>query len=259
MANWHSVRDRDGHFLRGFTVCPQDVEKIEVLLPGFRGLLVPLPMRPSSTFDDDFGSLTQVCSLRAASNNRFPVYLDRLISLHEPALGRNRLPDASDFISLVRHKTLLYECRRDDMLYNQRWHFIPSLSPAFTVCEDCYDEIVEPHVQADSDVAMRFNRRAQLVHGEGGGGLSCQLYSPYMRRVFKQAVEGNDMKYLTRKAEERKDMEDRLQERVTSIRRQTRRLKHSSAYGRNEKRVNDELYDLQKELDGIVEEWRRWE
>jgi len=144
------------------------------------------------------------------------------------------------------------------MLYNQRWHFIPSLSPAFTVCEDCYDEVVDMHVQADSDVAMRFNRRAQPVHGEGEGGLSCQLYSPYMRRVFKQAVKDNDMKYLTRKAEQRKAAEDRLQERVTSIRRQSRRLKGSSGYGRDE-RLDHQLYELNRELETIAGEWRRCE
>lgn len=258
VVTWHSVRDRDGHFLRGFTVCPQDVKKIEILLPGFRGLLVPLPMRPSSAYGNNFDSVNHRCSLRAASNNRFPLYLDYLTSLHEPAFCLNRLPDVSSFISLVRHKTMLHECSRDDMLYNQRWHFIPSLSPAFTVCEDCYDEVVDPHVQTDSDVAMRFNRRTQLVHGEGEGGLSCQLYSPYMRRVFKQAVKDNDMRYLTRKAEQRKATEDRLQERVTSIRRQSRRLKGSSGYGRDE-RVDDQLYELNRELETIAAEWRRCE
>ena len=259
VRDWYSIRDRDGHFLRGFAVCSADVRKLQTLFPGFRELWQPLPMRNSYSYANDFGGLMRTCSLRPALNNRFPQYIDTLVRIHEPAYQAGRMPDVSDFVSLVRRKTLMHECTRDDMVREQPWHFIPSLLPAFTVCEDCYDAVVMPAIEKDADVAMRFNREAQIVHNEGRLGSSCQLYSSRMRNIFQRAVQDNDLKYLARKAIARKETEDRLQERVTDNRRLIRRLKASSGVYGLSLQASHDLETLEQEMHELSDEWMQWE
>lgn len=256
VRNWYTIRDRDGRYLRDFVVCPQDVRKLELLLPALRGLFVPLPQRNSYSYG--YQGEERKCALRTTPNNRFSLYLDSLVSLHESAASARRMPDTSNFVSLVRHKSRIRECTRDDMLRGQRWHYIPSLLPAFTVCQDCFDEVVQPQLRADSDIAMRFNGEPQFVSSEGRLGSSCQLYSARMRRVFKRAVEDNDLKYLARRAKERKEVEDKLQGRVADINYMRRRLRRSDSYALSS-REEAELDRLQDECEGIAEEWSAWE
>lgn len=261
IRDWYSIRDRDGHFLRGFIVCSADVRKLRVLFPGFRELWQPLPMRISYSYADDFGGLSRRCSLRPALNSRYPLYIDTLVRLHEPSYQAGRMPDASQFVSLVRRKNSIPECPRDDMVRGEVWHFIPSLLPAFTVCEDCYDEVISPVVDADADVAMRFNREAQPVPADKEGylGSSCQLYSARMRRIFQRAVEDNDLRYLLHKTVERKDTEDRLQDQVKEIEWEKRRLKASAGdYGLSTAALT-EMRRMNKELEHLSDRWAQWE
>jgi len=140
------------------------------------------------------------------------------------------------------------------MLSGGLWHFIPSM-PSLTVCEDCYEAVVEPEFHNKSDVAMRFNRTLQPVYGEGMGS-SCQLYSHRMRKVFRRAVRENDLKHLARKAKERREAELGLQEEYKEILRRARRL--SSREGgfsseEDERRLN-------RDLERITAEWQeKWE
>lgn len=254
VRDWYSVRDRDGHFLRGFAICATDVKRLQVLFPAFRDMWVPLTVRPSSTYGGDYDSYMRVCSMRPALNNRYPKYIDCLVQIHEPAFRMNRMPDPTDFISMVRRKTMLHECMRDDMVRGHSWHFIPSLLPGLTVCEDCYDEVVRPALEANSDVAMRFNGDAQPIHNEGRLGFSCQLYSPRMRRIFQEAVEANDLRYLARKTAERKQAEDRLQERAAELRRHARFLR-----GEGLGQQAGEVERLQAEMDRLKDSWTQWE
>lgn len=259
VRNWYSMRDRHGHFLRGFAVCSADVRKLQVLFPGFRDVWQPLPIRSSYSYGDSIGGLRRTCSLRPALNNRFPLYIDTLVRLHEPAYQAGRLPDVSELISLIRRKHVLLECPRDNMVHDGDWHFIPSLLPAFTVCEDCYDEVVLPAVETDSDVAMRFNTSPQPVPGEGRLGSSCQLYSSRMRRLFQQAVKENGLKSLARQSLERKEMEDRLQGRMTEIHRMAERLQSSARrYGMSEQ-AQAELRLLAREEQELRAQWSEWE
>lgn len=100
---------------------------------------------------------------------------------------------------------------------------------------------------------MRFNRTIQPVYSEGIG-VSCQLYSPRMRKVFARAIRDKDMKYLARKARERRDAELRLQERYRAIVQKAKRVSWSSADGRDDERI------LNREIERISEEWRaEWE
>jgi len=272
---WYTVRDgSNSKVLREFTVCMSDVRKIELLLPGLRELFVPLPLRSSGYNGSTPSNPTRLCAFRATSaNTRFVQYLDLLTSLHEPAYALQRPIDFTPFTSLARHLSTIPPCPRDTLLLDAKWHTIPSL-PIFTVCPSCYESTVPPLQQASVDLALRFNRTPKAVSTENPIlGSSCQLYSARMRRVFARAVEGNDMRYLARKAEERKQREEYLQvqERKVSARREwvdgrLREIGRGSRDrrdGRREASAERELRDERRRLgamhERLVEEWRDWE
>ncbi|KAK5116090.1 hypothetical protein LTR85_009372 [Meristemomyces frigidus] len=243
VRSWYGLRDNEGYFVRDFHICYADVRKIERLLPTLSGFFVRLPHRASYE--------KRICGIRAGSNH-FSIYLDALIVTHEQALASRKGPDPMPFVALVERKTRLRECTRDNMLMGGLWHFIPSI-PALTVCEDCYEAVVEPEVKKNSDVAMRFNRTVQPVYGEGMGS-SCQLYSRRMRKVFQRALQDNDLKYLARKANERRDAEVRLQERYKDVVRRAKRLSREGSGGEDDERR------LERELERITDEWQaKWE
>lgn len=243
MRTWYGLRDADGYFLKDFRICYADVRKIESLLPTLSGMFVRLPQRTA----DEKG----LCAIRP-EGNRFSIYIDALISTHEKALAARSNPNPKPFISLVKWRSRMPECGKDNLLKNGLWHFMPNL-PELTVCEDCFATVVEPEIERDNDIAMRFNRTIQPVYGEGIG-LSCQLYSPRMRKVFARAIRDKDMKYLARKARERRDAELRLQDRYRAVVDKAKRLSWNSADGRDDERT------LNREINRISEEWKaEWE
>lgn len=243
VRSWYGLRDSEGYFVRDFYICYSDVRKIERLLPTLSGFFVRLPQRAS------YGKY--ICAIRS-EGNRFSAYLDALIKTHERALASRKGPDPMPFVDLVERKLRLRECMRDNMLTGGLWHFIPSI-PSLTVCEDCYEAVIEPEVRKNSDVAMRFNRTVQPVYDEGMGS-SCQLYSRRMRKAFLYAVQDNDLKYLARKSRERREAELRLQERYKVVMRRAKRLSREGSGSEDDERR------LNRELERITEEWQaKWE
>ncbi len=101
---------------------------------------------------------------------------------------------------------------------------------------------------------MRFNRTLQPVYGEGIGS-SCQLYSPRMRRVWERALRNKDLKYLARKAKERRQAELRLQERYQAAAQKKKRLSWNSVGG-----SDDEMRRVDREIGRLAQEWQtEWE
>lgn len=244
VQNWYGLRDPDGLFVRDFHLCYGDVRKIECLLPSLAGIFVRLPHRASYTMS--------VCAIRMDST-RFSVYLDALVTLHEKALLARKNADPMPLIELVERKTRLRECTKDTLLTGALWHYIPDLSPAFTVCEDCFEAVVEPEIKKNHPIAKKFNRTVQPAYGEGMG-CSCQLYSPHMRKVFARALEDDDMKYLVRKARERREAEIYLQEKFRGVMSKAQKLSVDGAVTEeNERRLN-------RDLERITKEWKeKWE
>lgn len=80
-----------------------------------------------------------------------------------------------------------------------------------------------------------------------------------MRRVWKRAVEDGDLRYLSRKAKERKEIEEVLQERVAEVRKRAARLEWIIARGEGRREAREEEERLQGELDKAAEEWMLWE
>ncbi|KAF2724118.1 hypothetical protein K431DRAFT_218763 [Polychaeton citri CBS 116435] len=242
VRSWYGLRDPEGYFVRNFHVCYSDIRKIERLLPTLSGLFVRLPNRASID--------KRLCAMRADAN-RFPVYMKALLTMHEKAHETRKLPDQMPMIQLVERKTRIRECSRDNLLLGERWHFIPEL-PHFTVCEDCFECIVEPEARKSKGIAVRFSRTSRPIYGEAVGS-SCQLYSPRMRKVFKNAIEDDSIKYLHRKTKERRDNELRLQEKYQDVLRRAKRLSAGRA-------AEDEGKRLDWELEKITEEWQdKWE
>ena len=243
VRSWFGLRDSNGVFVKNFYVCYSDVRKIERLLPTLSGMFVRLPYR---TVDEK-----HLCAIRP-EGNRFSAYIDILIATHEKAMESRKDADYAAFIDLVKRRQRLRECSKDNLLLNGLWHFIPNL-PELTVCEDCYETVVDPEVRKNNDLAMRFNRTLQPVYGEGIGS-SCQLYSRRMRKVFQRAIQDKDLKYLARKAKERRDAEIRLQEKYRYVIQKAKRLSwDEGGYEDDERR-------LDREIRRITLEWQtEWE
>lgn len=205
---WYGIPDqRDGIHVANFAICACDKRMIEALLPTMRGYFTRLPNTYVNGLLEKY-----TCSLRTDSR-RFPKYLDLLVELDTEAQDLGQRPSINRFIQMARDNAFKGECGKEKSYSRKPWHFIPSL-PEFTVCEECYDEIVWPALQSKSlpsTVPRLFNISIQLLPNEDPDiGSSCCLYSPKMRKVFDKAVRDADFSYLKRKAMERKSLEKRL-------------------------------------------------
>lgn len=241
--SWYGLRDSDGMFVRDFYVCYSDVRKLERLLPTLSGMFIRMP--PGRAPD------RCRCAMGDTESNRFAAYLEELLATHDRALSSHKGANANSLTEMIKRKMRLQECERDRMLRGGLWHFMPDL-PALTVCEDCFEHVVEPEIRKGSEIAARFHRTVQPVYNEGVGS-SCQLYSLYMRQVFQRAVRRRDFHHLAGRAQERRDAEVRLHGRWRDVdRRAQQRSRDSSS--------EDETAQLQREVDQIKYEWRsQWE
>ena len=125
-----------------------------------------------------------MCDLRVESK-RFAKYVDHLEEISNQANFYRRPPNMLRFVQFAQKMSEFRECTRDDMVLDQPWHFMPHL-PEFTVCEECYNDVVWPAAAAGSEVAGSFNRTLQMLP-QSPMGTSCQLYSERMRELFEGA------------------------------------------------------------------------
>ncbi|KAI9049651.1 hypothetical protein LZ554_006676 [Drepanopeziza brunnea f. sp. 'monogermtubi'] len=192
VRQWHSVIDhKTGAPVRGFDVCYSCVKSVETLLPAIRGVFVCTDTTPS----------TRVCDLRFDSK-RFVQYFDALENCADRVSDyHDALPDTRDLVSLARRLALFEECQRERDLVDRRWHVITHL-PEFTVCEECFDEVVWPELEEGKAIPLMFNKTLQRLPKA-----SCQLYSAKMRGIFRLAVDSGDYQMLASKARERKSLE----------------------------------------------------
>lgn len=64
----------------------------------------------------------------------------------------------------------------------------------FTVCEQCYADVIKPDADRGVDLARRFGDAATV-----GSGFTCQLYSDRMRRVWSEVASTGNMEHLRQK------------------------------------------------------------
>tara|TARA_R110002060_G_scaffold33514_1_gene44265 strand:+ start:1127 stop:2068 length:942 start_codon:yes stop_codon:yes gene_type:complete len=225
VRQWHSVIDhKTGAPVRGFDVCYSCVKSVEILLPTIRGVFV----RTESS------SSPRICDLRFDSK-RFVQYFDALETAADLASYHDDPPDTRDLASLARRLAMFEECQQDKDLLDRRWHMITQL-PEFTVCEECFDEVVWPELEEGKAIPLMFNKTLQRLPKA-----SCQLYSAKMRGIFRLAVDSGDYKMLASKARERKSIESAYKANLGELRRQ----KGGGI--------------VEREVGRLEEEWRKWE
>jgi hypothetical protein len=222
--------------VHGFNVCSCCLRSIELVFPELKK--VKLFERPENKLAQE-----KYCSMWANGKNFYSLAneLDRLARYKRNDDLQTR--DVSTFVDKVKKMSRTRECARDSMLGTALWHFMDRL-PEFTVCEECYETVVWPlrdrQLARDIGVtlqAVKVPRPYQYLQG-----ISCQLYSERMRRVFKDAVERNDFQALKKAALARYEMEHYLQE--------------------NQRRYALDMkagYDRRHEIEQGVAYWRQYE
>jgi hypothetical protein len=208
-VSWYGIPDQhDGVHVANFAICSSDRRMIEALFPTLRGFFTKKPTGYSTSIPEKY-----TCSLRITSR-RFPKYLDLLVELDaEAQTFVHQRPDMARFVRLARDNAFKGECMQAKTSLRKPWHFMPSL-PEFTVCEECYDEVVWPATISPTippTIPRLFNKSIQLVPGEDiEVGSSCCLYSPRMRRVWDVCVKEEDFRGLEREVLRRRKAELRL-------------------------------------------------
>lgn len=229
IRTWHSIIDpKSGQPIRNFDVCYSCVKSIETLLPPIRGIFV-------RTDHHGLPGAPRVCDLRFDSK-RFIQYFDALETTADRADYDGGPPDTRDLASLARRFALVEECQGEKDLTDHRWHIITQL-PEFTVCEECFDEVVWPELEERKAIPMMFNKNLQKLPKA-----SCQLYSPKTRGIFRIAVDSDDYKMLAAKARERKVRENAFKKELVELRRQSKGNPGAA-----------------KEIERLREEWGNWE
>ncbi|KAF3483130.1 uncharacterized protein GIQ15_02454 [Arthroderma uncinatum] len=228
---WYRITDPEtGRLMPNFNACASCFRNVRILMPSLRD-----SFQPSSTAQE------RTCDLRCGST-RFIQYLDLLdvaATRHRHDSGHK--PDLRDFIRYAKRKNRIYDCPRDHLVVGP-WHVIDEL-PEFTVCEDCYDDVVWPF--GNSPVASLVSRTVQMTpdkKAQATRQASCQLYSPRMRMMFREAVRRSDFGYL----------------RAAVV----ARYQAETAFRENKKLLLEDVsmwYDRDAELRKNAAEWKRWE
>jgi hypothetical protein len=246
-VTWYGIPDqKDGVHVANFAICSCDKRMIEALWPTMCGYFKRLTNTYASNVPEKY-----TCSLRTSSR-RFPKYLDLLVELGTEAQDLGQRPNMNRFVQMARENAFKGECAMNRLYIRKPWIFIPSL-PEFTVCEECYNELVWPAYQSKktpNTIPRLFNKALQLVPNESSDiGSSCCLYSPRMRKVFDTSVREADFTYLRRKAVERKRAEMRIAREKKEIVNWMAGLDRGSSQW---ERARDEMKALE-------DEWASWE
>ncbi|CAJ2507734.1 Uu.00g089200.m01.CDS01 [Anthostomella pinea] len=235
---WYSVKDpRSKRPLQEFNVCHSCAKTIEVLLPNLTGLFVPMdsPAEPTRG----------VCALRQQNDRqhergRFVQYFDVLETTADHALVTRSPPNVQVLVERLRRHMEIPECANGRERHGQKWHTMRSI-PDFTVCEECFGEVVRPLVNGDDEralpIAGNFHHESVRIPVA-----ACQLYSSRMRAFFARAIQRRDLGYLDAKVRERLDKEQEFHDKVAALDRVPRGTSWVDA-----------------EAEKIDREWRRWE
>ncbi|KAL8702922.1 MAG: hypothetical protein Q9201_003902 [Fulgogasparrea decipioides] len=230
VRDWYRIGDIDGdRSVPGFYACPYCVQSLETIFPVLKGVFHKGRSRYSTE--------ERICSLRSDSS-RFATCVDLLEDTANQANEHRRTPNTYRFVELAKSMGAIPSCSRDDMLRSKTWHVISKL-PEFTVCSECYEDVVWPAILQGMSLASQFSQRPQGV-GKSNEGVSCQMYSSRMRKVFKEACTEDDFEYLQRVALRRYKVERDLQNRIVEAQRLPRAQREEA-------------------MEDIVDEWQEWD
>jgi len=229
VRNWFTIRDPyKRRAVPNFTVCYQCAKTVEVLLPNLMGTFVPMDSRPEP--------LSSVCALHfRPERRRFALYFDTLETTADRAVKYTEPPDVSALARKIEHLSAVPECREDSPIPEAHWHTMQFL-PEFTVCADCFDEVVRPRLGSNI-IARNFYKDPQRMPLA-----TCQLYSERMREIFKKACRRNDPKYLRAKVLERLQVEADIHSQLVKL----------------DKEGHDEAW-TEEQVAKLIREWKKWE
>lgn len=228
IRKWHSIIDtRTGGPVHNFDVCHNCVKSVETLLPTMRGTFI--------RNDKNGAPPLRICDF-SVDSKRFVQYFDALEVTADRANRYNASPDLRDLASLARRLSRFPECEQDKDRIDRKWYIITQL-PEFTVCEECFDEVVWPELDEGKAIPMLFQENMVRLPRA-----SCQLYSAKMRGVFRVAVDSDDFKFLASKVRERKGVEVAYKADLGEVRRGAVLNPGAAAV----------------ELRRLEDEWRRW-
>lgn len=196
--DWYYLRDPEAdENLADFRVCSHCAHSLYSLFP-----VLDRVFRRREDLEEE----PLLCSIRSADPVRFGQYVSHCEKAQQAALKSSRKhPDMSDFIWYHKKETVISECTRDQVLIGRDWHLHPQL-PQCTVCEECYYEVVRPEIKKGHTIAARFTPVAKHIND----GVSCALYSPRMKEVFRIACEDDDFKYLEKNVMSRRDLQIKI-------------------------------------------------
>ncbi|OAL29989.1 hypothetical protein AYO22_01895 [Fonsecaea multimorphosa] len=205
MRRWYHLTDpRTKKPVDNFDICSACVRNIDLIFPTLQFCVFDRPQEKKEQ--------EKICNLNTTSRHFLPV-LNELERLAERSKETVRHRDFQEFVDFIRRISRNRHCVKDTLLATQSWHYISDL-PEFTICEECYEEVVWP--LRDRPIARDVSKTLKLVpvlrKNSSLRGTSCQLYSDRMRRVFYDAVNRNDYESLKLAAKYRFNMEHRLQE-----------------------------------------------
>ncbi|KAI9774357.1 MAG: hypothetical protein M1840_004251 [Geoglossum simile] len=205
-GSWYSIVDPDTQVpVENFDICRSCVSNVGALFPTLSGVFAVIPNRHGQE---------RVCDMRAGSK-RFPKYFRMIESTADTARVSFRPPDTSSLAHYIRKRSSMRECTNDRLVFDKAWHKIPEI-PYFTICEECYNDVVWPAIDGGSMLASKCSRRMSLVWS-GNDGVSCQLYSARMRHIFEEAVARNDLEFLKRMTAERRGKEITIKEKLNHM------------------------------------------
>lgn len=229
--DWYHVEDEnddeDDH-LADFRICTHCVHSVETLLPALKGTFFRYK-------GHQVDKTPRPCSFRF-DNARFGHYIDKCEKAAQEAVRTRQEPDMSDFVWYHKKETVIGECTRDQLLIGRDWH-LNALIPEFAVCELCYYDTVRPLIARNYNLAKTVSPTAKHI----SDGVSCQLYSPRMKEIFERAC--------------REDDEDYLRQAVLT----RRKLQVEILAARMEVQQKPSEWNAQKELDELMDNWRRLE
>ncbi|ETS79671.1 hypothetical protein PFICI_09524 [Pestalotiopsis fici W106-1] len=236
---WYTIKDPETRRpVRNFKVCHHCAKSIETLLPSLKGVFVPVG-QPGETSRG-------ICSMRkqnhaGAGRDRFVVLFDQMETTSDLALASKRSPDVHALANKVRKICSLDECYGGQPVRDRKWFSMRSM-PYFTVCEECYEDVIWPEIERGaSNVKAEFYNHSQRLDTA-----ACQLYSDRMRRYFRDAVKNDDLEYLKSKIARRRQKEQEFYDSIRSI------DADAAARGWDRERVDDEIERAKRE-------WRRHE
>jgi len=186
--DWYRLEDPDkSKHISGVNACPHCVHSLKVLFPQWRDVLYRARTSHHHELKERF------CSLRS-SGIRFGDYLDMIVESSREAESKRKSPNTRSVCDLAGQLAAIDDCPGDKMNPRKAWHIHPHL-PEFTICQDCYETVVYPLVKTGSALAAKIDKKPQQFPNPDVK-CCCNLYSPRMRTVFREACEDDDYEHL---------------------------------------------------------------